>query len=138
MTTECWTSQSNHRNTFFSIYHLCLFVYLSFTYYLFLSYKLTNVSLPCLAFFLLANAGKVPFFLYMAFQHTHKPQFSGKRFINSSIRGMFDDSLNKLQVGQIMNTLISRGVSDNTFMFFTADNGPSLHMGPREWQTTEM
>ena len=69
----------------------------------------------------------------MAFQHTHKPQFSGKRFINSSIRGMFDDSLNKLQVG---HTLISRGVSP--FMFFTADNGPSLHMGPREWQTTEM
>ena len=82
--------------------------------------------------FIKANAGKVPFFLYMAFQHTHKPQFSGKRFINSSIRGMFGDSLNELdwQVGEIMKALDSAGVSNNTFVFFTADNGPYLHMGP--------
>ena len=77
-------------------------------------------------------ASKTPFFLYMAFQHTHKPQFSGQQFTNSSIRGPFGDSLSELdwQVGEIMKTLKDSGVSDNTFIFFTADNGPSLHMGP--------
>ena len=77
-------------------------------------------------------ASKTPFFLYMAFQHTHKPQFSGQEFVNSSIRGPFGDSLSELdwQVGEIMQALTESGVSDNTFVFFTADNGPSLHMGP--------
>jgi len=34
-----------------------------------------------------------PFFLYMAFQHTHRPQFAGKMFTDSSIRGPFGDAL---------------------------------------------
>ena len=34
-----------------------------------------------------------PFFLYVAFQHTHKPQFAGKEFTNSSSRGPFGDAL---------------------------------------------
>ena len=77
-------------------------------------------------------ASKTPFFLYMAFQHTHKPQFSGEMFTNTSIRGIFGDSLSELdwQVGEIMKALHDSGVSSNTFVFFTADNGPSLHMGP--------
>ena len=82
--------------------------------------------------FIKENAGKNPFFLYMAFQHTHKPQFSGKRFTNTSIRGIFGDALSELdwQVGEIMDTINSSGISENTFVFFTSDNGPSLHMGP--------
>lgn len=83
--------------------------------------------------FIKSNAdNKNPFFLYMAFQHTHKPQFSGQSFVNTSIRGPFGDSLSELdwQVGQIMTTLKDAGVDKNTFVFFTADNGPSLHMGP--------
>ena len=82
--------------------------------------------------FIKDNAGKNPFFLYMAFQHTHRPQFSGKRFTNTSIRGTFGDALSELdwQVGEIMETITNTGISDNTFVFFTADNGPSLHMGP--------
>ena len=82
--------------------------------------------------FIKENAGKTPFFLYMAFQHTHKPQFSGKRFTNTSIRGIFGDALSELdwQVGEIMEAIKSSGIADNTFVFFTSDNGPSLHMGP--------
>lgn len=66
-----------------------------------------------------------PFFLYMAFQHTHHPQFAGERFTNSSIRLKFGDSLNELDwgVGQIFSALIEAGVSDNTFVFFVSDNG---------------
>ncbi len=36
---------------------------------------------------------KVPFFMYMAFQHNHHPQFAGKMFTNSSVRGPYGDSL---------------------------------------------
>ena len=80
--------------------------------------------------FIKANAGKNPFFLYMAFSHTHKPQYAGKMFTNTSIRGHFGDALSELdwQVGEIMNTIKEAGIEDNTFIFFTSDNGPSLHV----------
>ncbi|XP_065827553.1 arylsulfatase A-like [Oscarella lobularis] len=69
-----------------------------------------------------------PFFLYVAYQHTHHPQFASKQFRNSSIRGTFGDSLSELDwsVGQIFETIRSTGIANNTFVFFTADNGPSL------------
>ena len=80
--------------------------------------------------FIRANAGKNPFFFYMAFSHTHKPQFAGEMFTNSSIRGHFGDALSELdwQVGEIMKTINEIGIHDNTFVFFTSDNGPSLHV----------
>ncbi len=67
----------------------------------------------------------MPFFLYLAFQHTHHPQFAGKMFTNSSVRGTFGDSLNELDwaVGEIFRLLEYAGVKDNTFVFFTSDNG---------------
>ena len=70
-------------------------------------------------------ADSTPFFLYMAFQHTHAPQFAGKQFTNSSVRLTFGDSLNELDwgVGRILDTLKEAGVEDNTFVFFTSDNG---------------
>ena len=66
-----------------------------------------------------------PFFLYVAFQHVHMPQFAGKMFTNTSIRGAFGDSLGELDwaVGQIFSFLEEAGVKDNTFVFFTSDNG---------------
>lgn len=83
-----------------------------------------------------------PFLLYMAFQHTHHPQFASKTFTNSSIRGMFGDALvsdlcstsvvlmelalqNELdwEVGQIFNAIHEAGIASNTFVFFSADNG---------------
>ena len=85
---------------------------------------------------------KQPFFLYMAFQHTHHPQFASKMFTNSTIRGPFGDSLvsnimesfNGIfslseqaeldwQVGQIFDAINETGISQNTFVFFTSDNG---------------
>ena len=82
--------------------------------------------------FIKDNAKKNPFFLYMAFQHVHKPNFAGKMFVNTTIRGPFGDSLSELdwEVGQIIDTLESEGVSENTFVFFSSDNGPSLMKGP--------
>ncbi|XP_065827633.1 arylsulfatase A-like [Oscarella lobularis] len=71
---------------------------------------------------------KKPFFLYMPYQHTHHPQFASKAFRNSSIRGTFGDSLSEMDssIGEIFQAIKSAGVENNTFVFFTADNGPSL------------
>ena len=70
-------------------------------------------------------ANSKPLFLYVAFQHTHHPQFASKQFTNSSIRLTFGDALNELDwaVGQIFQALQDAKMDDNTFVFFTADNG---------------
>ena len=75
--------------------------------------------------FLFNIASGSPFFLYLAFQHTHHPQFSGKRFTNTTIRGMFGDAITEMDwaVGQVVETLKTSKVDNNTFIFFTADNG---------------
>lgn len=70
-------------------------------------------------------ASGTPFFLYLAFQHTHRPQFASEKFTNTTVRGDFGDALTELDwaVGQVLETIKSSGVEDNTLIFFTADNG---------------
>lgn len=87
-----------------------------------------------------------PFFLFYSFHHVHYPHFSGEQFRNSSVRGTFGDALvryhnltsqvsfivhipNLLQrevdwsVGQVMKAVRLNGHIDDTFVFFTSDNG---------------
>ena len=73
----------------------------------------------------LSTASGSPFFLYLAFQHTHHPQFAGKKFTNSTIRGMFGDAITEMDwaVGEVVQALKNSKVDNNTFIFFTADNG---------------
>jgi arylsulfatase A len=73
-------------------------------------------------------SSKTPFFLYMAFQHMHHPQYAGEKFTNSSIRGPYGDALNEMDdgVGQIVSALKEAGVDKDTFVFFSSDNGPSF------------
>lgn len=70
-------------------------------------------------------ATKTPFFLYVAFQHTHKPQFAGKDFSNTTLRGAFGDALAELDwgVGQVTQALKDANVENDTFVFFSSDNG---------------
>ena len=90
---------------------------------------------------------KKPFFLYLPFNHVHHPQFAGKKFTGSTLRGIFGDSLvreaNRLTsvlllgllkqaeldwgVGQVLEILRKAGVERNTFVFFTSDNGYVLN-----------
>ncbi|XP_043944540.1 arylsulfatase A-like [Protopterus annectens] len=67
-----------------------------------------------------------PFFLYYASHHTHYPQFAGKLYTGRSLRGPFGDALMEFDgsVGNIVQTLRHSGVENNTFLFFTSDNGP--------------
>ncbi|XP_066541396.1 arylsulfatase A [Hoplias malabaricus] len=69
-----------------------------------------------------------PFFLYYPSHHTHYPQFAGWKAVGRSLRGPFGDSLLEFDstVGNILQALEDTGVLSNTFVFFTADNGPEL------------
>ncbi|XP_044533242.1 arylsulfatase A [Gracilinanus agilis] len=67
-----------------------------------------------------------PFFLYYASHHTHYPQFGGETFVGRSGRGPFGDALMELDsaVGTLLDTVENLGLSEETLVFFTADNGP--------------
>ncbi len=66
-----------------------------------------------------------PFFLYLAYHHTHHPQFAGARFRNSTTRGAFGDALAEMDhsVGVILSTLRRLGIHRETLVFLTSDNG---------------
>jgi arylsulfatase A len=69
---------------------------------------------------------KQPFFLYFAHSYPHIPLFASKAFKNASPRGLYGDVVEELDwsVGQVLQTLKKEGLTENTFVFFTSDNGP--------------
>jgi len=74
---------------------------------------------------------KGPFLLYMAFSHVHVTvppikQYAGPDFAGKSIRGKFGDAVEEMDwvTGEIMNKIRDLGLSNNTIVFFTSDNGP--------------
>ncbi|TRY70082.1 hypothetical protein TCAL_16371 [Tigriopus californicus] len=68
-----------------------------------------------------------PFFMYLAYHETHHPQFAGD-FRNASSRGSFGDALMEMDhsIGKIISALKKKNLLNNTLIFFTSDNGPSL------------
>ena len=69
-----------------------------------------------------------PFFVYMPHTMPHtrldaSPQFKGK-----SKRGMYGDVIEEIDfnVGRILDAVEEMGLSDNTYVIFTSDNGPWL------------
>ncbi len=71
-----------------------------------------------------------PFFLYFPHSFPHVPLFRSERFAGKSSRGLYGDVIEELDwsVGQVLNTLREEGLSENTFVFFSSDNGPWLIM----------
>ncbi|XP_063305240.1 arylsulfatase A-like [Pelobates fuscus] len=67
-----------------------------------------------------------PFFLYYASHHTHYPQFASAKYTGSTPRGRFGDALREFDgsVGELLQTVWDSGILNNTFFFFTSDNGP--------------
>ncbi|MGH0149532.1 UNVERIFIED_CONTAM: hypothetical protein FKN15_036251 [Acipenser sinensis] len=57
--------------------------------------------------------------------HTHYPQFASALTAGKSLRGRFGDALMEFDtsVGVILETLEASGIQNNTFVFFTSDNG---------------
>ncbi len=71
-----------------------------------------------------ARSGE-PFFLYLAYHHTHHPQFAGRKFRNSTLRGAFGDALAEMDhsIGSVLSALHRTGLQNNTLVFFASDNG---------------
>ncbi|XP_072020018.1 arylsulfatase A-like [Amphiura filiformis] len=69
-----------------------------------------------------------PFFLLYAFHQTHNPMFSNKKFTNATERGPFGNMLLEMDwmVGEMLEELRAHDLEEDTFIFFTSDNGPCL------------
>jgi len=74
-----------------------------------------------------------PFFLYLPYTFPHVPLYASAEFEGTSDRGLYGDVVQEIDwsVGEIMKTLKESNLEENTFVFFTSDNGPWLVMKER-------
>ena len=70
-----------------------------------------------------------PFFLYWAVDATHTPLYASREFLGTSQRGRYGDVVRELDhgAGLILDKLKDLSLSNNTFVFFTSDNGAQLN-----------
>lgn len=67
-----------------------------------------------------------PFFAYVAYNQPHLGLFASDKFKGISKRGLLGDVMAELDhsIGRILETLEKEGVSKNTLVIFSSDNGP--------------
>lgn len=67
-----------------------------------------------------------PFFIYLAHTMPHIPLHASERFNGKSPRGLYGDVIEELDwsMGEILKTLKSLNIDENTLVIFTSDNGP--------------
>lgn len=71
--------------------------------------------------------GESPFFLYFPLPAPHTPILPTTKFLGKSNTNMYGDFVMQVDdvVGQIRKALKSQGISENTLLVFTSDNGCS-------------
>jgi arylsulfatase A-like enzyme len=72
-----------------------------------------------------------PFFLYVPHVMPHVPIFASDDFRGRSPYGLYADVIEEIDwsVGQIVDAVEAAGLSENTLIIFTSDNGPFLSYG---------
>lgn len=72
-----------------------------------------------------------PFFLYYALHQPHVPRVPNPRFVGSSGLGPRGDVIVEADwcVGELIKTIEEEGLSDNTLIIFSSDNGPVVNDG---------
>ncbi|QDV40621.1 Arylsulfatase [Stieleria neptunia] len=72
-----------------------------------------------------------PFFVYLAHNMPHIPLHASEKFVGSSKRGIYGDTVQELDwsTGEILHSLKRLGLDENTLVFFTSDNGPNTSTG---------
>lgn len=75
--------------------------------------------------FIKENQGS-PFFLYLPHTMPHIPIFASEGFKGKSARGLYGDVIEEIDwsTGEILDTLKSLGIDENTLVIYTSDNGP--------------
>jgi len=78
-----------------------------------------------------------PFFLYLTFHEPHEPIASPEELVtkyrdkaeNEDLAEYFANVENvDIAVGKVMASLVQMGISENTLVIFTSDNGPETHL----------
>jgi arylsulfatase A-like enzyme len=79
----------------------------------------------------ISAARETPFFIYLAHSMPHTPLFASPAFKGKSRRGIYGDVIEEIDwsTGEILAALRRAGLAENTFVFFTSDNGPWLTEG---------
>lgn len=74
-----------------------------------------------------------PFFLYFAPTNIHHPFTPAPRFKGTSQAGLYGDFIHELDwmVGEIVKSIEDNGLTENTMIIFTSDNGAMLNLGGR-------
>lgn len=72
-----------------------------------------------------------PFFLYYALQQPHVPRTPHERFVGSSGMGPRGDVIVEADwcIGELIKTLKTEGLLENTLIILSSDNGPVLNDG---------
>ena len=80
--------------------------------------------------FITRNKDK-PFFVYLAHNMPHIPLHASEKFVGSSKRGIYGDTIQELDwsTGEILRSLKELGLDKNTLVIFTSDNGPNTGKG---------
>ncbi|QDT62472.1 Arylsulfatase [Stieleria bergensis] len=80
--------------------------------------------------FITRNKDK-PFFVYLAHNTPHIPLHASEKFIGSSKRGIYGDTIQELDwsTGEILRSLKELGLDNDTLVIFTSDNGPNTGKG---------
>ena len=69
--------------------------------------------------------------MYLAHNMPHIPLHASEKFIGSSKRGIYGDTIQELDwsTGEILRSLKELGLDKNTLVIFTSDNGPNTGKG---------
>ncbi len=72
-----------------------------------------------------------PFFLYLAHSMPHVPLAVSDKFKGKSEQGLYGDVMMEIDwsVGEVIKALEKNGLTKNTLVIFTSDNGPWLNYG---------
>jgi len=78
------------------------------------------------------DAKEAPFFLYMPHTFPHIPLAASAAFRGKSAEGLYGDVVEEIDwsVGEVLGTLKSNGLDDNTLVLFSSDNGPWYQGSP--------
>lgn len=83
------------------------------------------------------ESGDQPFFIYLPHAMPHLPIYASADFQGKSKGGKYGDVIEEIDysVGRILDVLEERGLSENTLVVFTSDNGPWRNLPPRMYTT---
>ncbi len=72
------------------------------------------------------HSGEKPLFLYLAYPSPHTPWLPSEEFSGVSDAGMYGDfaTMVDAEIGKVLAALDDAGVTEDTIVIFTSDNGP--------------